>query len=292
MIEAYLVYLATLFFITALSACALNLAMGYTGIINLSHMALFGIGAYTSALLVLAGVPFVMALPMAGIVSALFGIAIGRLTVRLSGDYLAFATLAFAYLIYSLEVGFTGITRGPFGIIGIPRPSILGFVFQSNEAMLLLVAVVCTVCIYLIHRIASSPYGRLLEAVRDDEVRVQALGKNTARLKLEALAASAFFAGVAGSFYAHYISFIDPSSFTLSPLAMIVAMVVVGGLASTKGAIIGTLLLFLVPEGLRFFDMGGAQIGALRMMVFSAVLMAVILWRPKGIFGRISLSSI
>ena len=271
------------------SAIVLNLALGFTGLLNLGHIAFVGIGAYTSALLVMNGVPFLIAFVAAGGIAALFGYIIVRITDKLKGDYLALATLGFSFVVTSVLLNWTSLTRGPLGIPGIPRPSLFGFVLRSNELFLLFVLAVTAMSIYVIHKITSSPFGRLLQATRDDELGLRVLGKNTAAIKGKAMMLSAFFAGLAGSLLAHYISFIDPSSFSLQDIILVFTIVIVGGLASTKGSIVATFIIMLIPEALRFVSLPSTVIGPLRQILYAVILLGILLFRPRGLFGRIDL---
>ncbi len=269
---------------------SLNLALGYTGLINLGHVAFFGVGAYTSAVLTLAGFPFLTALLASGILAGLVGFFITKVTGRLRGDYFALATLGIALVARNIFQNWDSVTRGPLGIPGIPRPEIFGFTFQSNGEYLMLILAVTFVCVYLIHRIVSSPYGRLLEALRDDAIGLSALGKNIDRLKYQSMSISAGIAGVAGSMYAHYIMFIDPSTFFISDIVIMLTIVLVGGVASLRGSVIAAIIVVVLPELLRFLDFSPSVVGASRMIIYSLLLILILLFRPRGLFGKVDLS--
>lgn len=285
----YLIHLAILVGIYSLLAVSLNVALGYTGLLNLGHIAFFGIGAYTSTLLNMAGVPYIIALFCAGLLAAGFGYLLVLATKKLRGDYLALATLGFAFVVYSLFLNLQSVTRGPLGIPGIPKPNLFGLVISSNLAYLIFVAVVAGVSIYLIHKIVNSSFGRAIRATRDDELLARTLGKNTGKLKYKAMMISAFFAGIAGSLFAHYITFIDPSSFYLSDLILIFTIVIVGGLASIRGSIYGTALILLIPEALRFVALPSSILGPMRQIIYALILIGILLYRPKGLFGKVDL---
>ena len=212
--------------IFSILSVSLNLSMGYTGLFNLGHAAFFAIGAYVSALLVLGlGFSFWVAILGAGLFAAVFGFLLSKPTMRLKGDYLALGTLGFAFIVEAVLKNWTEVTRGPLGIPGIPKPELFGFVFSSLESYLLLSVGFLALTIFVIHRTVNSPFGRVLKAIREDETAAQTLGKNTVRYKALALTISAFFAGIAGSLYAHYITFIDPTSFSFTTLILILSMV-------------------------------------------------------------------
>jgi branched-chain amino acid transport system permease protein len=289
MFEAYLIHLAIIIGIYSVLALSLQLALGYTGLLNMGHIAFFAIGAYTSALLTLNGVPFIIAFFLAGIISAFFGFLISIATNKFKGDYLAIATLAFTFVIYSVALNWTSLTRGPLGLPGIPKPSVFGIDFSSNLSFLVLTAFVALAVYLIIKRIVDSPFGKCLEATRDDELATRVLGKNTFKIKTIALTASAFFAGLAGSLYAHYITFIDPSSFTLLQLIPILCIVFIGGLASLKGTIIATIILTLLPEPLRFIGFPSSIVGPARQIVYALILILILLYKSKGFYGKTEL---
>lgn len=279
-----LVILGGIFSILSVS---LNLSMGYTGLFNLGHAAFFAIGAYVSALLVLGlGLPFWAAILAAGLFAAFMGYLVSVPARRLRGDYLALGTLGFAFIVEAVLKNWTDLTRGPLGIPGISKPELFGYTFSGLESYLLLTLAFLAVTIFVIHRTVNSPFGRVLKSVREDETAAQALGKNTLRYKSLALAISAFFAGIAGSLYAHYITFIDPTSFSFPVLILLLSMVIIGGSASIKGSVIGAFLLILLPEPLRFIGLPSNLIGAGRQMIYAVLLLAILLRKPQGLFGE------
>jgi branched-chain amino acid transport system permease protein len=257
--------------------------------LNLGHVALFGIGAYTSTLLVMNGVPFIIALLLAGLLASAFGFLLVLATKKLRGDYYALATLGFSFVIYSLLVNLVDLTRGPQGISGIPRPNIFGFVISSNAAYLIFAAFIALISVFIIHKIISSPFGKLLEATRDDELGLRVLGKNTTVLKYKAMMISAFFVGIAGSLMAHYINFIDPGSFNLPEIIFVLTIVIIGGIASIPGSIAATFIIVLVPEVLRFFSLPSSILGPARQIIYAIILLLIVMYKPRGLYGRIDL---
>jgi len=289
MISAYFVHLLILIGIYIILAISLQLAVGFTGLLNLGHIAFYCVGAYTSALLALAGFPFWFAFLSAGIMAMLFGFLLSIPTNKLKGDYLALATLGFSFVIYAVALNWTSLTRGPLGLPGIPRPSLLGFTFSNNFSFLLLTFVIALISYLLIKKIVASPFGKVLEAVRDDELATKVLGKNTFKIKSYALGISAFFAGIAGSLYAHYITFIDPSSFTLLQLIPVLCIVIIGGLASLKGTVIAAIILVLLPEPLRFIGFPSSIVGPARQIIYALLLLLILIYKPKGFSGKVEL---
>ena len=286
MIEAYLIHLAILVGIYLILTLSLQLALGFAGLLNLGHIAFFAIGAYVSALITLNGLPFILGFLLAGIISMLFGFLLAGPIKKLKGDYLALATLAFTFVVYAVTLNWTSLTRGPLGLPGIPKPSILGISFSSNELFLILTILVVFLTYFAIKKIVSSPFGKTLEAVRDNETVVKTLGKNTHKLKTIVLGVSAFFAGIAGSLYAHYITYIDPSSFTIMQLIPLLCIVIIGGIASLRGTVIATIVLILLPEPLRFLGFPSSIVGPMRQIIYALILLVILLYRPKGFFGK------
>ena len=289
MIEAYFIHLAILVGIYLILALSLQLALGYTGLINLGHIAFFAVGAYVSALLTLNGTPFIIAIILAGIISAFFGFLLSIPTNKLKGDYLALATLAFTFVVYAVTLNWTSLTRGPLGLPGIPKPLIFGLSFSSNLSFLILTLIIVLAVYFIIKKLIDSPFGKVLEATRDNELATKVLGKNTFKIKSIALGTSAFFAGIAGSLYAHYITYIDPSSFTIMQLIPILCIVIIGGLASLKGTIIATIILILLPEPLRFIGFPSSVVGPMRQIIYALILLLILIYRPKGFFGKVEL---
>lgn|SRR3989338_6533706 len=285
----YIVHMLILAGIYIIVTVSLNLALGFTGLLNLGHVAFFGIGAYTSALLNMAGIPFFFSMIVGGLFAAVFGYLLVLATNKLRGDYLALATLGFSFVIHSLMLNLVSITKGPLGIPGIPKPSFFGISIASNYAYLGFVYLITVVCVWIIYKIVRSPFGRLLQATRDDELGLRVLGKNTFMLKAKSMMLSAFFAGIGGSLFAHYISYIDPASFTITELILMLTILIVGGIGSIKGSISATFLILLIPEMLRFLDLPSSVVGPGRQILYALMLILILLFRPRGLFGRIDL---
>lgn len=279
----YLIHLAILVGIYAMLTVSLNLAVGFTGLMNLGHIAFFGIGAYTSALLALHGTPLWIAIPAAALVAALAGVILALPTTRLKGDYLALATLGFTFIVGSIARNWTALTRGPLGLPGIPK------YVPHNDTLVWIVAGSMLAMYLTTYCLSKTRFGKTLQALRDDELAAAMLGKNIFAHKVAALGISAFFAGIAGSFFAHYISFIDPSIFGLGDLILLFSMMIVGGLASVPGSFIGAAIILLIPEPLRFIGFPSALIGPMREMLFAIILLLILIYRPKGIFGKVDL---
>jgi len=289
MFTAYLIHLLILIGIYLILALTLQIALGFSGLLNLGHIAFYCIGAYTSALLASAGWPWWLCFVSAGLLAMFFGFLLSLPTNKLKGDYLALATLGFSFVIYAIALNWVGLTRGPLGLPGIPKPEILGINFSSNLSFLILVLFINLLVYLLVRRIVNSPFGKAMQATRDDELAAKVLGKNTFKIKTISLMISAFFAGLAGSLYASYITFIDPSSFTLMQLIPIFCIVIIGGLASLKGTAIACVILVLLPEPLRFIGFPSSVVGPMRQIIYALLLLLILIYRPKGFYGQVEL---
>ncbi|MFH1369895.1 MAG: branched-chain amino acid ABC transporter permease [Planctomycetota bacterium] len=266
---------------------SLNLVVGYTGLASLGHAAFSCVGAYASALLALNyGVSPWIGLIIGACVAAILGIVIGAPSLRLKGDYLAIATFGLGVIVYSVAKNWVSVTRGPMGLPGIPGFSFFGYPIQAIWAYLILVAVFVLLTFFVIQRIVDSPFGRILRAIREDETAALAVGKDVNKYKIIVFAIGAFFAGIAGSLYAHYITFIDPSSFTVMESITILLMVVFGGMGSLSGSFIGAAVLVILPELLRFVGMPSSVAAPLRQMIYGLLLVILMLKRPQGIVGK------
>lgn len=258
---------------------SLNLVSGYTGQLSLGHAAFYGIGAYVAALLMLRlNLSYWAVVPLAGLVTAAFGFILGLPTLRLQGDYLAIVTLGFGEIVRLVFLNWDKVTRGPMGLPGIPSPQIGNFVFMSKVPYFYLVMGMMLITLVFMIRVSESEMGLSLMAVSHDEVAAEAVGVNTLKAKLLAFTLSAFFAGIAGSFYATYISFISPDSFMFMDSITILAMVVLGGLASIPGVVIGAIVLGLAPEVLRFM-------ADYRMLLYGALMVIMMIFKPDGFWG-------
>lgn len=301
---AYLVDVLTRIAITSILVVSLNLAFGFTGLINLAHIAFAGIGAYTWAVVTTQlQLPGPLALAAAiGITSAL-ALVMGAILHRTSGDQFALVTLLFAMVVTIVVlswhdiIGVTAIgswwpdpwpnlTRGALGIPKIQPPRML----QDRFALLVAALVGCGLTYGLAHRITRAPFGRVMNAVRDDEIAAQTLGKRTRAVKIKVLVLSSLCASLGGMLYAWLIRFIDPQTFSLNDLVVVLTALMLGGLASLPGSVLGTVIVIAILETLRFVPPGilpPAQLGPVRQIIYTGVLLVLLLYRPKGIWGKI-----
>lgn len=280
---AYALHLAILSGIYIILAVSLNLIIGYAGQVSLGHAAFYGIGAYTSALLALnLQLPFPLAALSAMLVTGGCGLALGLPTLRLKEDYLAIVTLGFGVIVDLVFLNLE-VTGGPDGLVGIPAPRLLGLSFRPQALYLLLVTLAVVLVLGVTWRLVNSYHGRALRAIRDHEVTAQVMGVNTPAYKIIIFTMAAALAGLAGSLYAHYITFINPESFGFHTSILILCMVVLGGMGSMGGSILGAVTLAVLPEMLRQFQ-------AYQDLIYGALLVSLLIWRPQGLLGRGKLS--
>jgi len=286
LIMEYLLHILVIAGIYIILTLSLNLIVGYTGLPALGHAAFSCIGAYTSSLLALnIGLSPWIGLLIGACVAALSGIIIGYPSLRLKGDYLALATFGLGIIVYSIAKNWVSLTRGPMGLPGIPGFSVFSFQLSEIWSYLLLVLIFVIITIFVIRRIVNSPFGRILRSIREDEIASEVLGKDTTKHKLLVFLIGAFFAGIAGSLYAHYITFIDPSSFTVMESITILLMVIFGGMASILGSVVGAVILVVFPELLRFLGMPSSIAAPMRQMIYGLLLIVLMLKRPQGLMG-------
>lgn len=282
----YFITVATLGGTYAILSMSLNLICGFMGITSLGHAAFFGIGAYTAAILsTKMGCPFLVTITSACVISVIFGVLLGLPSLRLSGRYLSIVTLAFCEIIRTIETNWKSLTNGATGIVAIPAPEILGFEFDSPIKLYYLVIVLCVITYFVIARIMDSRIGHGITAVRDDYIAAEAMGIKSSRYKVMAFVISAMFAGMAGAFYAHYMSFVSPLSFSFEQSTLILSMTILGGLSNLTGSVIGAVILTLLPEVLR-------PLMAWRQVIYGALLVFVIFCKPTGLLGNVNLKHI
>ena len=275
----YVLNTAVLAGIYVILASSLNITNGYTGLFSFGHAAFYGIGAYTAAILATRlGWPFALTLPAAGVVAAAVGAALALPTLRLSGIFLALVTIGFQEITYLVTLNWMGLTRGPMGIPGVPPPALLGWEIASNRSEYYLVLAFVLLTLFVLARIVTSRLGRAFVAIREDELAAQACGVATFRAKVLAFVIATFFAGLAGALYAHHARFVSADSFRLDETFVILTMLIVGGLGSLLGPVLGAVLLVVLPEASRF-------LAEYRGVAYGVVLIGVILLRPEGIAG-------
>lgn len=283
----YLLHLIVLLEIYVILALSLNLMVGYTGLVTLAHAAFYGIGAYISTLLMVNhGLHFLSSLILSIAGVSLLSFLISFSSLRFRGDYFILVTLAFQIIAFTILYNWVDVTRGPFGIPGIPKPDILGIKIDSLLAFSAFGLVLMMMVLGILAVLFRSPFGRALQAIRDDELAVTALGKKVTSFKVRSVAIASTCAAVAGTLYATYVTYIDPTSFTLNESILLLSMVIVGGTGNIKGPIAGAVLLVFLPELLRFLAIPDAIAANLRLIIYGLLLIILMLFRPQGIAGR------
>lgn len=278
--STYQVNILTSALIYVILGLGLNIVVGLGGLLVLGYAAFFAVGAYAYGLLHQHfGVGFWPALPLGALFAAFFGLLLGFPVLRLRGDYLAIVTLGFGEIVRLLLENWNDLSNGPSGISGIPRPDFPGLtldVSQSAVAIYYLVLVLVVLTIVMVSRLKESRIGRALQALREDEIACQAMGIDRTRTKLMAFGLGAMWAGMAGVVFAAKTTFINPACFTFMESAIILAVVVLGGMGSIVGVVLAALVLILLPEYLRAF----AQY---RMLIFGATMVLMMIFRPQGL---------
>lgn len=280
--DPYVLHLANMACIYAMLTLSLNVLIGFTGQFSVGHAAFYGIGAYSSALLVTKlGMPIWVGFIAAGVISAMFGLMLGLPTLRLRGFYLGVVTLGFGEIMHQVFVNAIAITNGPKGVTGIPAPSIGPILLNTYGKYYFLSITLLVITIALCYRLLYSRVGRALLAIRENEVAAEATGISSTYYKVMAFSISACIAGVAGALYAHEIMFISPESFVGSESVSVLSMMVVGGVGSIPGSVAGAIALTIVPEYLR-------QFGDLRLVLYGLAILIMIIYSPRGIGGWIA----
>ena len=263
-------------------ALGLNIVVGLAGQLVLGYVAFYAIGAYAYGLLnQFLGWGFWACLPIGGVLAIIFGLALGFPVLRLRGDYLAIVTLGFGEIVRLTLQNWTSLTGGPRGVSDIPRPGFFGMsmdITASTTYIYYLVLVAVVITIIVISRLKNSRVGLALQALREDEIACEAMGVDITRVKLSAFALGSCWAGFAGVIFAAKTTYINPSSFTFMESAMILSMVVLGGMGSIVGVVIAALILILAPEYLRAFS-------DYRMLLFGAIMVIMMLFRPQGLIS-------
>ena len=299
--DRYVVDIATLVLIYVMLGWGLNIVVGLAGLLDLGYVAFYAVGAYSFALLATTyGLSFWVCLPLAGLCAAAFGILLGYPVLRLRGDYLAIVTLGFGEIIRLVLTNWVALSGGPNGIGKIPRPTLFGLGFGRREAegesfhryfdipyasehrvifLYFIILALALLTNLFVLRIRKLPLGRAWEALREDETACRSLGINPVNVKLSAFSLGALFGGFAGSFFATRSGFVSPESFTFVESAIVLAIVVLGGMGSQAGVLLAACAIVLLPEVLREF-------AEYRMLAFGLAMVLIMIWRPRGLLAR------
>ncbi len=283
---AFLTYFAIMTGIFAILTLSLNFQVGITGLSNFGQAAFYAIGAYTSALFYMAGFPFVVGILAGMIVAAIFALIIALPSAELRDDYWAIVSIAAAESLRLFINNEKWLAEGPFGLRGIPRP--LSNVFADYyDVFYLVLVLICVIITYLVwERLTSSPFGRVLRGIREADTLMSAMGKHVFRFKLIAMVVGGIFAALAGSLYAHYITFISPKNFEPALTFLIWTMMIVGGRGNAKGSIVGALIITLLNTSTRFVKdflyLPTDLVAAMRQLVIGLLTIFFVVVRPQG----------
>ena len=276
----YLIRMATLSLVYVVLALGMNLIMGYMGQMSFGHAAFWGIGAYTSAILSTRfGWDTTITFLAAVLISGLFGFLLGTPVLKLKGYYLTIVTLGFCEIMRMVMLNWVDLTGGPMGIKQIPRFTFFGIKLATTRSYYYIILVICILVTILVYRLVNSRYGLAILSIRDDDAAAEAMGINIVRYKISTFVISSMIAGLAGAFFAHYISYIDSSYLTSTTSQNICVMVILGGLGSLPGTYLGAIVLTLLPELLR-------GLSEYRMLIYGVVMVLMVLFVPSGLLGK------
>ena len=282
----YILHVATVILLYAGLVASLNLLIGHAGILSFAHASFYGIGAYVTAMLtVYAGWDWLPAVAAAVVATAAIAFLIGVPTLRLGGDYFVLALFGFQLIVVDVILNLDDVTNGPFGIRGIPRPSVNDYRLASGWPFLIGTAVVTGVLFLTVCRIVTSPLGGKLHAVRDDETVAAALGINVARTKIMIFTVAAALAAVIGAMTAFYFRFVEANAFNSEVMILLLAMAFVGGTRSLWGAVVGPVILVLFPEIFRFIGPIGVDLAKVQQGLYGLLLVLLMLFRPQGLIS-------
>lgn len=274
----YIIYILTSWLVFSISAMGLNLTLGYAGQVSLAQAAFMGIGAYVTALMTLAGVPWILAALMAISSSFAVGLMLGWPALRVQHHFLAFVTLAFNTLLFLVLRNEEEITGGSFGLVGMPRPTVLGITTDSNLNFYYFALICFLIAAGIMWWMLRSPWGRSFKALRENPIRAESLGLKIRRQTLLAFAIGSAFGGFAGALQTPLVQFIEPGSFALNHSLKLLLMVVVGGSGFFFGPILGAAVVILLPEFLRFTE-------GYYLIIYSALVIVLMVYSPDGLIG-------
>ncbi|MDH4401694.1 MAG: branched-chain amino acid ABC transporter permease [Burkholderiaceae bacterium] len=284
---AYLQNIAVLFCINAILALTLNFIMGYAGIFSLAHAIFFGVGAYATAYIAMhASDSLLLCMAASAAISAILSMALALPALRVRGEYFVAASLGLQVIGVTIFSEWKSITGGLGGMIGIPRPKLWGYTFNDDTAFLMLALVVLGIVVGITALLVRGSFGRSLMAIRDSESAAQTYGKHVNAVKTLSVAVAAGLAGVAGSLYAFYISFINVESFVLETSILLMAMVIIGGTGTLFGPIVGAALLMSLPAALTYLPfLPPTELGSIQQIIYGLAMVLLMMFRPGGLVG-------
>jgi branched-chain amino acid transport system permease protein len=279
-LPSYILRIGVMIMIYAILALGLNIPTGYTGQVSIGHAGFFSIGAYTSAILVTqAGWSMLPAMAAAAVIAGIFGFLLGLPTLRVSGTYLSICTLGFAEIVRMAVLNWDALTNGPMGIKNIPYPTVFGVEMTlRNYGSYYMILVMLVMTSVFVHLIINSKIGRAFRSIKEDELASMMMGVFTMKYKILSFVLSAIISGMVGAFYAHFMRYIDPNSFTFDTSILILSIVILGGMGTMRGMFLGAIILVSFPEALRFLEQ-------YRFVFYGLVLVIMMRYRPQGLLG-------
>jgi branched-chain amino acid transport system permease protein len=283
----YVLHICVMSGIYASLAVSLSLVAGQSGLLSVCHAAFYGIGAYTTSLLMLhMELPWIFSLAAGVTLTGITSVIIGLSTVRHRDDSFVLLTFAFQVILFSVMQNWIEVTRGPRGLAGIPGVTIGPWALSNTADFALLSGLGATLTTIIVFRLTHSPFGRVLRAIREDEQFPMSLGKQVSAFKLKSFVIAACLAAIAGGIVAPYLTYIDPTSFTVMESVLIIAMMMIGGERTVLGPIVGAVFLVTLPEILRFVGMNPAMAANVRQVLYGVLLILTVFLRPAGVVGK------
>ncbi|WP_417558412.1 branched-chain amino acid ABC transporter permease [Mesoflavibacter zeaxanthinifaciens] len=283
----YLLHILVILNIYIILSVSSSLMIGLSNLLSLGQAAFYGVGAYITALALMHfGFSLIPAILLAIFCTVLLSIALSFVILKFEGDFFVLVTLGFQIIVYTILYNWISVTKGPYGIPGIPSPKIFGlWEINTTLGFAILSALFMLITLLVFYRLVYSPFGRALRAMRDDNIAFTAMGRNPAKYKIWTFVLSSSFAAVSGFIYASYISYIDPTSFNLDESIFIITAVLIGGTGNIKGPLLGAAFVVILPEALRFVGMPDAIAANLRMIIYGIFIVFLMIYRPQGIAG-------
>lgn len=280
----YVVHLFILICFYTMLSQSLNLSAGFGGLISLTHAGFYGVGAYTTAILsTFYGVSFWAGIPLAMLISGFIAFIVSLIALRTVDDYFIICTLGIQVILFSIMNNWMELTRGSLGIPGIPSIQLFGFSVVSKISFLLLSLFFVVAIWFVLRNISRSGFGKTLMAISEDEIYSQSIGKNVYLSKTVSFTLSAMLASIPGTLYAHYISYIDPTSFTVNESIFVLSIVIIGGLGNLSGSFFASAFLVLLPEALRFVGMPDSIAANMRQIIYGLILVMVMMTGKNGV---------
>jgi branched-chain amino acid transport system permease protein len=279
----YVLHLFILICFYTMLSQSLNLSAGFAGLISLTHAGFYGIGAYVTAIIsTYYGISFWITIPLAMLISGLMALIVSLIALRTVDDYFIICTLGIQIILFSIMNNWMDVTRGPLGIPGIPSIQLFGYSIESKISFLLVSLFFVTLVWFILHNISKSGFGKTLTAISEDEIYSQSIGKNVYLSKTVSFTLSAMLAAIPGTLYAHYISYIDPTSFTVNESIFVLSIVIIGGLGNLTGSFFASAFLVLLPEALRFVGMPDSIAANMRQIIYGLILVIVMMSGKNG----------